>query len=452
MSAVRVRLASGLRTGLRDAVLSMLVLALLSAAALILYVHQFAETNAHIGIVPLDLADWGYWSVLALWLGSLALVLPLQVKKPSDIFLCIYVIATGLWSAAYWPVTGLLEGASVVVLWFVLMLPAVAVKTLRALASRVRFTGAGPAFKRLPQGALVPAILLVMLVTFVLGYRVGSGSASFDFDIAFERRLSGRDEFAGSVVTSYLLQMCTNGLVPFLAFLGMVRRSKSCVAAAFGFAVFCFWLQGVKSPFVSITLLAILGHLYQRGRIDRFSWVLVSGLAGILLLALVELCFADISVIAEFGIRRVILVSSTIQAYFVHALVGAGGIVPSLAGIDYSGYATPEYFIGATYMANELTNANTNAFLHELASRGLIAYLLTLVGTATVLIYLDSLYARQRRPEGFAIAAILGLLLVEQAFTIAIVSSGVLLCMILVAVFSRSSPPQVTMDRILEQR
>lgn len=420
----------------------MLVLWALSVCAIVLYVGQFAETNAYIGIVPLDLANAGYWLLLSLWLLSLATVLPLRVKRPSDIFLCIYGIATALWSASYWPATGLLDASGVLILWALLLLPALTVKGMCGMAARLRVERWGPTLRRLPQQALIPAILSLMLLTFVLGYRTGAGSASFDFDIAFERRLSGRDEFAGSVLTSYLLQMCTNGLAPFLAFLGMIRRSRWCVAAAYGFAVFCFWLQGVKSPFVSITLLAMLGYLYRSGRVERFGWFLAGGLLGILGLALVELCFSEISVIAEFGIRRVILVSSTIQVYFVHALVGAGSFLQSLVGIDYQGYATPEYFIGATYMGNELTNANTNSFLHELAGRGLMAYVWTLIATGVMLSYLDALFLQHRRPEGFAIAAILGLLLVEQAFTIAIVSSGVLLCLILVAVFSRPLLPR----------
>jgi len=408
-------------------------LVLLSAAALTLYIGQFEDTNAYIGIQPMwPVADFGYWLIAVLWLGALALLMPWRVRSPIDIFLLPYLVGTALWSATYWPATGLVDAPGAIVLAGLLLFPALAVRGSQWAARRIRVKL--PALSLgLPETALKPLLMLLLGLAALLGYRVAGADAGFGFEKAVLRRLAGRDSFAGNALAAYLMQMGMNGLAPFLAFLGGLQRSWRAVAVAVVFAVFSFWLLAAKAPLLYVGALAVAGVLVRSGRIENSTRWLMTALAALLAIAIVEMLAAEVSLIAEFGIRRVILVSSTIQVYFLDALSAVGWIGLLDGGMNTAGYATPEYFIGANYMGSEETNANTNAFLHQLATGGIWGYLAVVAGTAFFLFLLEHRFAQAGRRDGFALAALLGILLIEQALTTALVSSGLLLCLLIAA-------------------
>ena len=69
---------------LPDAARAWLVLVLLSACALALYVGQFEDTNAYIGIVPIRPGgEPVYWLLAALWLCVAAMLFPWRVRGPA---------------------------------------------------------------------------------------------------------------------------------------------------------------------------------------------------------------------------------------------------------------------------------------------------------------------------------------------------------------------------------
>lgn len=416
------------------------MLCLLSAGVLVLYAFQFEETNAYIGISPIrQFEDIEYWLLAAIWIAAVAWMFPSQVRCPSDIFLALYLLGTTLWSATYWPATGYLTLGSAALLGVVLIMPAGLVFASQWLARHLR-GGAGASMAWMPQLPLVPTLVGLLAVTSVLGYRAAGADAGFDFEEAFLRRLYGRDAFAGQAVAAYLIQMSMNGFAPFLAFVSVWRRSVLGLAVALGFAVFSFWLLAAKSPLLNVLILAGLGYLVRSGRVAQFGRWLVWGFALVLFMAVVELSFSEMSLIGEFFVRRLILVSTTIQAYFFAALSDVSISSLLLDGLPLAGYSSPEYFIGANYMGNELTNANTNAYLHQMAIGGVVGYAVVVVGTAVLMVLLDLLYLRSKRVEGFAIAAMVGILLVEQAFFTTLLSSGIFLCLALIVMSSHAKP------------
>lgn len=404
-------------------------LLLLSAAALTLYVWQFADTNSYIGIQPIrQVAEVGYWLIAASWLGVIALLMPWRVRSPIDSFLPLYLIGTALWSATYWPATGLLTWSGAVALATLLLLPALAVRSMRWAARRVHMVLPYLSFG-LPETALMPVLASMLAIAALLGYRVAGADAGFDFEEAVLRRLAGRDSFAGNALAAYFMQMGMNGLAPFLAFLGGLHRSRRAVAFAFAFAVFSFWLLAAKAPLLNVGVLAVTGVLVRNGKIVYFSRWLVLALGAVLAVAIVEMLVTDVSVIAEFGIRRVILVSSTLQAYFLDTLSKVGWLGLLGGGVNTAGYASPEYFIGDNYMGSEETNANTNAFLHQLVVSGLGGYVAVVAGTACFVFLIEYRFVHAGRRDGYALAAMLGILLIEQALSTALVSSGLLACL-----------------------
>lgn len=413
-------------------------LSFLSICALVLYVGQFESTNAYIGIVPLEpLNTPSYWVLLVLWLSVLAAVWPDEIRGPSDIFLSFYLLGTCLWSASYWPATNLIDVPQVVLLAVLLLLPAIFVRLGSKFISHSN-VGWPVSWGWLPSSQ-IPFLVTFLLMVAALSYRVAGAEASFDYEEGFLRRLSGRDSFSEDMLTAYLMQMSMNGVAPFLAFIGAARRSKAAIIVAFGFAVFCFWLLASKAPFLNVLVLAVLGHLVRTGCIASFSVWIVRILMGALVFSIVEMWLFDLSLVADYGIRRVILVSSTIQTYFIDAMSRQALESTLLNGLNVIGYSSPEFFIGANYMNNELTNANSNAYLHEAAKNGAFGYVAVVVLTVAIILLFDLIYYRLKGSNMYALSAIMGILLIEQAFMTAIFSSGVGLCIFFSLIFMRSS-------------
>jgi len=70
-------------------------------------------------------------------------------------------------------------------------------------------------------------------------------------------------------------------------------------------------------------------------------------------------------------------------------------------------------------------NANTNAFLYSFAKSGVVGYIGAILFIGLFFSILDKFFNSFRRQDVFFVAALYGLLLTEQAYTIAMVSSGV---------------------------
>ena len=76
-------------------------------------------------------------------------------------------------------------------------------------------------------------------------------------------------------------------------------------------------------------------------------------------------------------------------------------------------------------MGNILTNANTNAFLFEFAKSGLSGYIIALFTVSTLLIIFDRLHKSGRNPSYIFLGFLYSAVIIEQAYTVAFISSGV---------------------------
>lgn len=416
------------------------MLCFISICAIGLYFWQFEEVNAYIGILPLSsIYAPEYWLLLVFWLAVVTLLLPVNSSSPSDVFLCIYLLGSCLWTASYWPATGLLNMSQALQLLALLTAPAALIQFGKWLLLHFPLNVQRRSYIELPNAWLSPVLCGLLLLFLLLGYSVAGNQGSFDYDEGHLRRLSGRDSFAANNLAAYGMQMSVNGLAPLLGFLGAYRNKHSILIFSLGVAIFSYWLLATKSPFLSISMLAYLGYILRRGLVRHFTVWVLCGLSVLMLFVLVELWLFDFSMVADYGIRRLALVNANIQVYFMDAMEHQGWGTVFLSGLSYDGFSSPEYFVGGTYMGNNLTNANTNGYLHEMAIGGVVGYLVVSILTAIFAFTLDINFLQRGRVEAFGVAAIAAVLLLEQAFMTAMVSSGVGLCLLLVLLFSRGA-------------
>ncbi|MDO8773275.1 MAG: hypothetical protein Q7K57_32130 [Burkholderiaceae bacterium] len=94
-----------------------------------------------------------------------------------------------------------------------------------------------------------------------------------------------------------------------------------------------------------------------------------------------------------------------------------------LGAIDSSFQVT--YFIGEAYVHNVDANVNTNAFLHALSGNGLLGYFSAVVFISVFLVVSDRLFKSSGNPAYIFLGFMYGLLVIEQAFTVAMISSGI---------------------------
>lgn len=261
-----------------------------------------------------------------------------------------------------------------------------------------------------------------------IGYSYVNSPSGAGFDIltSYDRRLEGREIYTAGSLIAYALAMSMNGFAPYLAFRGAINRQNSLISIAFGAAVFFYWLLGVKAPIAYVVLGYFVGYLTRINCLRHFAKYFLIGIIGLYFLVLIEwVLFNDYSVIADYGFRRLFPVQAEIQGYYLDFLmINTPSFWNFLSGVhDQSFSAT--YYVGDNYIGNSESNVNTNAFLYGFVANGILGYLAATFFVSIFLALLDRLYKSTHNPTYILIGFVYGYLVTEQAYSTAMVSSGV---------------------------
>jgi hypothetical protein len=162
---------------------------------------------------------------------------------------------------------------------------------------------------------------------------------------------------------------------------------------------------------------------------------------GLYFLVLIEWSlYDDYSIIADYGFRRLFSVQAQIQGYYLDFLMlNTQPFWSFLSGVHDQLFSAG-YYIGFNYMGNQDSNANTNAFLHAFVANGILGYFVAIIFVSVFFVILDCLYRSTRNPTFILLGFIYGYLIIEQAFTTAMISSGVGL-LFLLTFFEKYDPP-----------
>ena len=372
-------------------------------------------------------------ALFVLWTLSSLACLPDRVERPSDLFWTFYLFLGGIWGATLWGLTGKIS-LPAGVLWLLLLHgPAYIFRGVALLEPRLG--------DRLPLIQLYPPRLLVLplLVMLILAVLATLGAASigsFDFLSLYDRRLAGREMMPERSLQAYLFGMSVNGVAVLLAYIAGRHRSA---IAAIGSLVFCFyayWLFGLRSQFLNVVLLFGIGVVISQASVARLQAVLVWGAFGAIAVFVIEYWATGYSQFADYVIRRIAMVQPEVQAFYLEALLDDPAS-NFMAGVPWQSHSDVTYFIGENYLFNPQSNANTNGFFYALAKFGLPGYLLAIAVVSGLLLVVDNYYRRTGTSEFLAIAALYGILVAEQSYSAALLSSGVAPCILIIALFSR---------------
>ncbi|WP_419965997.1 hypothetical protein [Aliarcobacter butzleri] len=260
-------------------------------------------------------------------------------------------------------------------------------------------------------------------------------SMSFSFNDSYVRRLDGRELITG--VSAYLFAMSMNSIAPFLAFYAFLKKKYFYFLISFIFVILCFGFIGSKAPIGYVILLSYIGFLFSKSKkINIFNFFLVI-IFFIFFLSIIEYFIFDFSTIADIIIRRAFIVVAQNQTYFIDFIINNFTFENWLFG--YLNDKPITFLIGELYYNNINTNANTNAFLYEFISNGMVGYFFMILFLSFFFSLLNFLYIKYNSKEVIGISIIYSLLLTEQAYTTAFITSGIGFLAILVILTLRKN-------------
>lgn len=415
--------ATNVERALADRLRLVAYLFALAAMSTTAYVVQLAESNASRGFEPLRF-DAGYCISVVLSILLLSAVLPTSIRRPSDLFALVYGLFVPLSFAVLHPVPGPTPVVDYAMRFAILVLPLF-----------VTFAAVAPV-RGIHVKSVLPArtaewlVLALCLVGVAAAYYHGPESAGFDID-ADERRLEGRDIFAAGSLLAYLIAMVTNGLLPFLSFIGGLRRKWWLGALATGLALVVFYIMGVKAQFIYIAMAYFVGRGLDRANPRFFHRFIFLAILAVFTVFCVERQFHEWTLSGEYIFRRGFAVPADVMSrYFDFIFGNQHSMWSPLYGFTFPDGLT--FLIGDLYYGQTTANVNTNAYLLALTAGGIPAYAMTMALTAGVFALLDAGYRGSGNRAYFYIAFAYSILLVEQSATTALLTSGIGLLVLLV--------------------
>jgi hypothetical protein len=273
-------------------------------------------------------------------------------------------------------------------------------------------------------------ITIILLFVFIATF--AKMDISFSFLDSYERRISAREKVTG--LLGYFFQMSYNSFAPILAFLAIYNRKYKYLFFAFAFVICAYAFAGLKAPFAYVVLMSFIGYYFSK-RFNNIVYVLVLLTTTLIFFGLLEFFLFDFSWIVDIFVRRAMLFPAVTQAHYLDFIFDHSNNKYSFL----TGNQEPKsisYVVGEIYSKNILANQNTISFLTELGQRGILGYffnILFLIFFYNFLQYLDRV---NKHKVWIAIAIIYALLLLEQSYTVAFVSSGIGLITILLLMFA----------------
>ena len=427
----------------RGRVFKWLYVGLFPVGLLAVYHLQLADTNGYLGFRAFEI-DFPYLGTAVASIVVAGMLMPAHLRKPSDFFSWVYGLFVVIPYATLYPIRNPVEAEHFLLYFVVLILPLFAIWLVIAAAPAVRV----PAL--ITQRALVWLVALLCIAGLLLAFANPPASAGFELENVYERRLEGRSVFPAGSLSAYLNTAVVNGFAPFLAFIAGWRKKALLLLLSVASCVGFFYLLGLKAPLFFTALALMIGYSVRRRQVDTVIVAIYALVMASFLLFLVEYFLFGFSVVGEFFIRR----TFSIPPYFVSAYFEFMSSPVTTGWSPLYGVDTSEpiaFHIGESFLGMPGLNANSNAFLYQLASGGIPLYALTIALVTVVFVALDAVYKCRHNAALIYLGFVYAILLTEQAATTALVSSGIGI-LILLNIVSRPNKYGTAVSRPLVKR
>jgi hypothetical protein len=372
------------------------------------YKTQIQELYAYMGFVSIPAGALDVVLVVMEVL-AIALVIPREVKRPSDVFILVTSIAVLLPCALFSGSVAYGSEETRLALFAFLFFPVLAVRIIQ----RIKWAPLPTLSWWRPVSIAYAAIPLFAIVA-LTAYMKADGIAGWDWAEQYERRRDIGEMFGAGSPLSYLLSMIGNGFAPLVAFIGVLHRRKMLALAGVLFPFFSFFVLGIKAQVLFAAAAVWLGLRCRRGNHANFGTHILTAIAAICVAAIIEYELWESSFLAGVFVRRAFSVVGANHAFFFDFILH-----PTKPDTHVL------YYIGWEYMREPLMSANTTGFLVAATRFGALGYMLALFLTLAIIVLLDRLYIGSRNKELLCIALLFAAILTTQEITTLLVSSGV---------------------------
>lgn len=404
------------RQGVKKNLRRSLLLLTVAFFIMLSYVVQLQGANAYVGYVPISL-DVSFVICFAIGFLLVAMMVPVKINKPSDFFCFFYGFFVLLPYSLLYSIRGELGVESFAIYFVVLFFPLLLVKVILLRLPVFRFPGL------ISQSSVILILCVLIVVGVVMVLLNPTPSAGFDLSTSYDRRLEGREIFVSGSFFSYFSTAIINGFAPLVAFWACWKRKTWLIVVPFLCWLAFYYLLGVKAPILFITVAALLGYAARSRKIEFFLGYIYLLLILAFVVFVFEYATTSYSYVADYFLRRTFTVPSWVNASFFEFMSSESMNWSALTGIHES--KPISFVVGEDYLGFEGLNANTNAFMYALGSGGVVLYLLTIFLVSAVFFILDSAYVRKNNPIFIYIGFSYSVLIIEQAATTALLSSGI---------------------------
>lgn len=380
------------------------------------YVLQLQSANAYIGYVPISL-DVSFMICFSVGFLFVAILVPFRINKPSDFFCFFYGFFVLLPYLVLYSIRGAVGVEGFVMYVVVLVLPLLLIKVILWRLPTFRFPGL------ISQSNVILILCALIVVGVVMALLNPTASAGFDLSTSYDRRLEGREIFVSGSFFSYFSTAIINGFSPLVAFWACWKKKAWLIIIPFLCWLAFYYLLGVKAPILFIAVAALLGYAARRNKIEFFIGHVCRLLIVCFVVFVFEYAIGSYSYVADYFLRRVFTVPAWVNASFFEFMASGSMNWSALGGAHET--KPISFVVGEDYLGFEGLNANTNAFMYALGSGGVPFYLLTIFLVGGVFFILDSAYLRKCNPIFIYIGFSYSILIIEQAATTALLSSGI---------------------------
>jgi len=373
--------------------------------------------------------DISFFYSLFFLIYFLFLILSLKYKSSTDFFLATIFFLCVFNSNIFYSVSGITDSKLVLIKNLIFFIFFFILYNFNKLSFKLNFQIPKNLFGVVNLKVEV-AITILLIVLFVIVYQ--KLNLSFSAHGNYEFRIDGRDKIKG--LLGYYWNGGLNGLAPILGFISIYNKRFSYYFFAIAFALAGYAFIGVKTSISLVIFMGYLGWFFSNTKNSNFLKFFYLIFFFSSLICLLEYLFFNQSYVGDYFIRRIFLTVSQNQMYFIEFI---STNLTDFKSIIFGLYLdkSESFVIGNLYYNNELSNANSNTFLSEIIRNGLVGFFINLIFIIFFLSFSNYCFRVTKHHVWFALPTLYALLIFEQNYKTAFLSSGVLFTIILLFIF-----------------
>jgi hypothetical protein len=391
------------------------------------YIFQNRENNIDKGWLKLQYTCESI-TVLIISLILINYIMMRSKENPSDIYSLFLCNITTISFVFFNSIIGVLPVGAVASGVFLLLFPFFLISLINKIIPELNYKIVHTA--KIETDIVIILFLIISVYIILEKYPENVG---FGLNNSHIRRIEARSIYLPKAFNSYILSISINGFVPYLAFRAGLKNNLIFFISSIIFAIFFYWLIGVKAQFFYVALSFILGYLISANKFKFINNYFIYGVIVCWIIILIEWSFwGKYSYVADYLFRRIFPVQALDQVYYIKFLFSQKNISWDFINGLQSDNISISFYIGNLFTGNINSNTNTNALISSIASGGIIGYMKTASFISVMLVILDRLWKISKNPSYLFLGFLFGILLIEQAYTVVMVSSGVGLLLLII--------------------